>query len=277
MELNSAWKTFGLVILAYQPWKESASGIAAYSLERNIIIFGVTGFILFLIIQLIKWKRSLVIKEGMLEKANKANEKLISELNHRVKNNLQIAISLLKGQATYAEQPDVAEAINEGCNRLYVMSLAFHSLYEGELLSAIDLKDYLGKLVYYLADEYMDRPEIAIESNIASYFMDIAQAIPLGLIISEAVNNAYKFAFPDGMPGCIAVTVESLENAVMIKISDNGVGLPEPGWHTQPPTFGFDLIKGLGKQISAHVKIENAQGVTISLEITQPGCSLTKE
>lgn len=273
MKFNSTWKTCCLETSVYRPVKWNINGTAIFSVERLGLICGVAGIILILIWQILKWKRSFSIKEKMLEKANRANEKLISELNHRVKNNLQIAISLLKGQAAYAEQPEVAEAINDGCNRLYVMSLAFHSLYDGELLSAINLRDYLSKLVCYLADEYIDRAEITIESRIVSCSLDISQAIPLGLIISEAVNNAYKFAFPDLRRGRISVTVENSDDIILIKVSDDGVGLLDPNRGKKGHTFGFDLIKGLGKQLSANVNIENSNGVTVSLEITQTGCT----
>lgn len=254
--------------------------LLSIKLSDTIFFLSAGGYLICGIVMLVgilswlflKWRKVLLLNQQKLEKAN---EMLVSELNHRVKNNLQIAISLLRGQADYEENAEIAEAINDGCNRLYVMSLAFHSLYNGELLSAIPMEDYLDKLIFYLADEFENRQGIIIESDIAPCSLAIEMAVPIGLIISEAVSNAFKFAFPAGHTGQIKIELKKMTNVIILSISDNGVGLPEKLETSQGQAFGLSLIKGLGKQLSARVNIENAKGVTVSVEIESPGDELT--
>jgi two-component sensor histidine kinase len=276
MEFNNSWKTFCVANSVYCSINGTKSGAIIFSFNKAYLIIGITGLILILFWQIFKWKISIRKNQEMLEKATKVNEVLINELNHRVKNNLQIAISLLEGQAAYAEQPEIAEAINDGCNRLYVMSLAFHSIYDKELHSTIDLRSYLGNLIHYLRDEFDGRSEIILESEIDPCSMEIEQAVPLGLIISEAVSNAYKFAFKDREKGCISISLKNSGSAIILKVSDDGIGFPEPVGTEQEQAFGLNLIKGLGRQLSAIVTIENSKGVTVSLEIAQTSSSNKK-
>ncbi|TFF37795.1 sensor histidine kinase [Mucilaginibacter psychrotolerans] len=270
MEFNYLWTTFCVTTAVDWPVKELINETVYCSGGNVCLIFGITGIILFLFWRKSKWKKLLFVNEKSLEKANLANEALINELNHRVKNNMQIAISLLKGQASYVAQPEAVKAINDGCNRLYVMSLAFHSMYEEDLLSTVNLKDYLGRLVVYLMDEFSEKDGIVVRSDFDACLMNISEAVPLGLILNEAVCNAYKFAFPGSDCGCISISLKVENNAVVLRVSDDGVGLKGPA-HTPEQSFGLSLIKGLGRQLSGIVNIENSKGVTVSLEIAQPG------
>ncbi|GGA96146.1 sensor histidine kinase [Mucilaginibacter rubeus] len=275
MMLTNWWEVNRLSYRVYSSIIVAMPDIFNFPVKNGYLTFGIIGIILILLWQTVKWKMSFKKNREMLEKVNRENEVLINELNHRVKNNLQIAISLLEGQAAYTGQPEIAEAIKEGCNRLYVMSLAFHSIYDGELLSTINLREYLGKLVNYLREEFGNDNNVKLESELDPCLVDLAQAIPMGLILSEAVSNAYKFAFPDKKNGCISITLKNLQGSIVLTISDNGVGLPAPAVNAESQAFGFSLIEGLGRQLSAIVNIENLNGLTVSLEIAQSGQTLS--
>lgn len=132
------------------------------------------------------------------EKDKLLNEKdwLLKEVHHRVKNNLQIVMSLLNTQSAYLQNDDAIEAIRESRNRVQSISLIHQKLYSGTDVASIDMQVYVADLVNYLRDCFdTSRQGIRFELLIELIRMDLAQAMPIGLILNEAITNAIKYAF----------------------------------------------------------------------------------
>jgi two-component sensor histidine kinase len=205
-------------------------------------------------------------KESILVRRNLEREWLIGEINHRVKNNLQIISSLFSTQSAYLTNQNAQETIKSTERRLYAISLAYHSMYQSDNLSRVDLRQYVGNLLGYLKDEFDLNERIQFESGILDIKLLIEIAVPLGLIIYEAVSNAIKFAFPDNEGGKIKIGIHKPDKEnLVLAISDNGVGLPPAFDPDDGNTLGSNLIIGLGRQLGGEFKLTDQKGLSLTL------------
>ncbi|WP_162996263.1 tetratricopeptide repeat-containing sensor histidine kinase [Mucilaginibacter celer] len=208
-------------------------------------------------------------KDALLaEKDSLITEKewLIREIHHRVKNNLQITISLLNLQSAYISNESALEAIRNSQMRMHSMSLIHQKLYQSQGMTFINSTDYIYELMNYLKESYSGHSNIAYVLNVQSAEIDVSQAVPVGLIINEAVTNAVKYAFPDGRRGSIAISFhQDADHQYHLLMTDDGVGLPA-GFHlTSANTLGMNLMKGLSYQLNGDIRIENNNGTQISI------------
>ncbi|RFZ85122.1 hypothetical protein DYU05_05845 [Mucilaginibacter terrenus] len=212
----------------------------------------------------------LLEKEDLLadkDELLKDKDWLIKEVHHRVKNNLQIVMSLLSSQCSYLENTAALEAIRESQNRVQAISLIHQKLYTSSNVSSINMAAYVSDLVGYLADCFdTRRHRIRIEQLVENFNIDLAQAVPLGLILNEAITNAIKYAFnPDG--GEIIIAIHQVgRDGLMLHISDNGCGLPENFDLKNASSLGMEMMKALSKQLGGDFKIRNQSGLHISVE-----------
>lgn len=190
--------------------------------------------------------------EANLQRALKEREVLIHEIHHRVKNNLQIIISLMQMQANYVTDPVARLAFKENETRVLSMALVHDKLYQSLRLNQIRIAEYMRSLVEELAST---KPNVSIELDIPDLSFDIDTAIPCGLILNELIMNTFRYAFPENRSGHIRVqlrTSGTISNAsgqpapiYTLTVSDNGIGLPghiDPKNSNDPKTLGFRLI-----------------------------------
>lgn len=218
-------------------------------------------------------QKELDQKNDFLETLNLDQEKLIrekewllKELHHRVKNNLQMVTSLLYSQSMYLQDATAKLAITDSLRRMQSMSLIHKKLYLHENSSTIAMPEYISDLVKYLHDSFDDGDRITFNQLIAPIELDVSRAIPLGLIITESIVNAIKYAFKNGDKGLITTSLkkDGAEHLLLL-ISDNGIGLPEGLDIMKPRTLGLDLMQGLAKQLKGEFHISSTNGVHISV------------
>jgi two-component sensor histidine kinase len=203
------------------------------------------------------------------EKDNLLQEKewLMKEIHHRVKNNLQIVISLLNTQSSYLQNDIAYNAIRESQHRMQSISLIHQKLYQSDNLALVDVHAYITDLVEYLQDSFDTGTRIEFETDIASAELDVTRAVPLGLILNEAITNAIKYAFPDNRNGKITISLKvSDQNCFALKIHDDGVGFPATVDITKSKSLGMSLMRGLSKQLGGSLKLVNGQGITIEVD-----------
>jgi two-component system, sensor histidine kinase PdtaS len=207
------------------------------------------------------------LEELLHEKDRLLEEKewLLKEIHHRVKNNLQIVMSLLNTQSAYIENDAALVVIRENQHRVYAMSLIHQKLYQSEDVALIDIPVYISELMDYLRSSF-DTRHIRFDLDIAPVKLDVAQTVPMGLILNEAVTNAIKYAFPGSRSGLIAVTLRQAGNRDLeLIIEDNGVGLPGEMDINQTDSLGMSLMQGLSRQLGGSFRLENKQGLTITV------------
>ena len=213
-------------------------------------------------------EQNLLLKKALHTQTKLAAEKewLMKELNHRVKNNLQIIISLLSFQTRFLEAPEARNAIMETQHRIYSMSLIHQKLYQSGDNTSMEFKGYIADLVEYLKDSLNIRSNIRIVMAIAETELDVSYAIPLGLIITEAIVNAIKHAFPNEAAGQIELTLlAGQENMLHLSIKDNGVGLKAGVNLSQNKSLGISLIKSFCTQLEAEYAFIHKDGFTIAI------------
>lgn len=197
-------------------------------------------------------------------------EWLVKEIHHRVKNNLQTVISLLNSQSAYLENDMALSAIKNSQHRIHSMSLIHQKLYNSENISTINMPNYIRELIEYLKDSFNLGQRIRFEIKIDPLELDVAQAVPLGLILNEAITNSIKYAFPDDRTGMIYITLEGIaKNKYLLTISDNGIGIETDFSDKKINSFGMSLIKGLSDDLDAKFSMENNNGTVLKIEFSQ--------
>ncbi|MBD1364922.1 tetratricopeptide repeat protein [Mucilaginibacter sp. ZT4R22] len=203
------------------------------------------------------------------EKDNLLEEKewLMKEIHHRVKNNLQIVISLLNTQSSYLSDDLAYKAIRESRHRMQSISLIHQKLYQSENLALVNMPAYIGDLVQYLSDSFDTASRIKFDVDIAPIELDVTKSVPLGLILNEAITNSIKYAFPQDADGKIKITLADLgEGNYELQISDNGIGTTAAASLSKSKTLGMSLMRGLSKQLSGTFTVENRDGLTIIIK-----------
>jgi two-component sensor histidine kinase len=202
----------------------------------------------------------------LLKKLLTEKEWLIREIHHRVKNNLQIVSSLLSTQSAHLKNKDAIEAIQNSQNRMYVISLIHKKLYQTEDPTTIDMKCYISDLTSYMKQCFEIDKKITFTIDTDSISLDVIHAIPLGLILNEAISNALKYAFPDNQQGevLISLKIQSTQR-YNLTISDNGIGFPK-GYNLElSESLGMNLMKGLTEQLEGTFDVSSNNGLTINI------------
>ncbi|MGI4871085.1 MAG: histidine kinase dimerization/phosphoacceptor domain -containing protein, partial [Janthinobacterium lividum] len=128
-------------------------------------------------------------------------EWMLKEIHHRVKNNLQIITSLLHSQAVYLKDKAALSAIRESQNRVHSMALIHQKLYQGTQLASVPMQAYVHEIVSYLITSFDSQRFVRAELAVADVALDVSLAVPVGLILNEAITNSLKYAFPAQQPG----------------------------------------------------------------------------
>ncbi|QNL51613.1 sensor histidine kinase [Olivibacter sp. SDN3] len=207
---------------------------------------------------------------AQLKRTNAQNELLLREIHHRVKNNLQLAASLLNMQLRSSENPEAISALRESASRLHSMLLVHHELYDKDHLGTVRMATYIKSLMEYLLQSYLRSqdeviPSIRIAETI-TLKTDIA--IPLGLIMTELITNSLKYAKPPEKEITIQVSLcaETPEN-YRLNYRDNGQGLPENRDVKAGDTMGLRLIRDLTKQLKGALTYQHPAVFTITFKI----------
>jgi PAS domain S-box-containing protein len=212
--------------------------------------------------QLQEKNRFLQRAEQTLRESLDEKETLLKEIHHRVKNNLQIVSSLLNLQANRSSSAEIATNFKDAQNRIRAMSLVHEHLYEAGDLSSIYFSDYLKNLVTSIHDAFgtiAHNVHIDVECDVR--MVDVDTAIPCGLIVSELVSNALKYAFQDGRDGYIRVTFTSIEDKLSLRVKDNGPGLPSE--LNIRESLGLQLVETLARQLGGSVDYDCRYGADI--------------
>lgn len=205
--------------------------------------------------------------EEQIKQSLKEKETLLQEIHHRVKNNMQVIISLLNLQAATIQDEKVKTLLKESSSRVNAMALIHNYLYQSSSLSEIDLAEYFESLAGSLVSMYRTSA-VNIQVHADNIKLNMDQAIPCGLIINELISNALKHAFPENKTGQIRIEAIRTQACYILQISDNGVGLPEEVVDGKMESLGLKLVRGLAEnQLGGRMSVSGEQGTRFIIEI----------
>lgn len=218
------------------------------------------------IISLLAFLLLLSVAYYQKRKGKRRVESLMRELNHRVKNNMQVLSGLLALQYEQLEDKPARAAIKETSNRVKAMGVVHRKLYMGKQLSLVSVHQFIRELTEELRMSYgFDKESVNITFELDELEMLADKAIPLGLIINELVSNAFKYAYDEVPHPQLVLTLKKLHRGIIIKIKDNGKGISDADRNKK--SFGYQLIRMLCKQLQAKLEIQNAGGACVSISL----------
>ncbi len=205
-------------------------------------------------------------REEELEQTLDEKKVLLREVHHRVKNNLQVIISLLNMKEELVEHPPDRDIFFGILERVEAMALIHDKLYHAEGLEHIDFDAYLRTLSSNLALEYGARSRgITIDYQGENVVLEINRALPLGLLVNELLTNALKHAFVGGKGGTIRLRLVKQERQLQVQVADNGVGIPEAMLHSmgEPERTGLNLAYLFAEQVGGTLEIQTEHGTDV--------------
>lgn len=197
----------------------------------------------------------------LLEEKNREKEILLKEIHHRVKNNLQIIMSMLNLQTRRVQDPKALEVMQSVRGRVRSMAILHERLYQHEDLASIDLSAYIEDICEGLGATYGIRERhIKIKLDIPTIMVEADTALSLGLIVNELVSNSIKYAFPDRY-GQIAIYLKpEQENTYTLTVHDDGIGLPADFEERRKKSFGLQLVSSLARKLGGDIEYQNNNG-----------------
>jgi len=194
--------------------------------------------------------------EASLREAIGEREVLLRELHHRVKNNLQIIVSLLSLQTETMKDPSCIEALKDSRARVASIALVHELLYSDRSLATIDLKAYAEELAKSIRSSRGQDGAIAIRIDGQDLRYDIERAIPVGLILVELVTNAFKYAFQGRSRGIVRISIDRDPDRDSICVEDDGIGMPTDS--RDGKTLGLSPVDMLSRQLGGRVELSSS-------------------
>ncbi len=198
------------------------------------------------------------IEERTLEILESEREKtvLLQEVHHRVKNNLQIIISLFRLQSHFTDNEEALDLFRNSQNRIRSMSKIHEKLYETKDLSKIEIRSYMIELVEDLVASYDINNEVQINHEIQNCNINLDELTPLALIINEIITNSLKYGLKDvDSPTINLVLTQNEVGYTHLRISDNGPGFDQEIWDNHQ-SMGVELIKTLTEQLDGTIQLK---------------------
>ncbi|MCX6268834.1 MAG: ATP-binding protein [Bacteroidetes bacterium] len=203
--------------------------------------------------------------EELKQKNSEQKEIMLREIHHRVKNNLAIVISLLNLQLRNNTDSDLHRIIRDIEMRIRSMALIHEHLYRSENLDRIPLASYLHSLATIITGTFSGN-RINLVTSLEPTDVSIETALPVGLIANELLTNAFKYAFPNQQFCEIQVHLHKENNEVFaLKISDNGVGLPDSFSLDSEKSLGMFIVKLLVEQLDGEIEISRQNGTSFTI------------
>lgn len=198
-----------------------------------------------------RFERAVEARTHELQEALEAQTTLLHEVDHRVKNNLQMISSLIVMQSRTIPDEGIRRSLRSMLERVEALSTVHRRLYQSNDITVFDVADFARDLVPELVAA-SGRP-IETRMSVDSVDVPAEKAAPIALIVNELVTNALKHAFPDGGAGEIEVSIAQADGHCTIEVADNGRGINANGAADPSASFGMRLIKSISRQLNAEL------------------------
>jgi two-component sensor histidine kinase len=208
-------------------------------------------------------KNEVSIKTAQLNKALKAKSLLLKEVHHRVKNNLQIILSMIRLQSDKITDRIVKEKFTNIENRINAIAKTYNMLIVDENLDDIDMEEYIEALLSDIEESmFLQNSNIQVETDISAS-LPLRKAVYIGIIVNELVTNSYKYAF-DKKDGKISIKLYQKSQIYILLVSDNGKGFI---YNREKESLGLKLIHTLIlEQLKGKLSIETKNSSNYRIE-----------
>jgi len=208
-------------------------------------------------------------KNDNLKEANQLNQTLMKEIHHRVKNNFQLISSLLNLQVGDITDKKTKEILEASRDRVQTLAILHEKLYETGDFVSLPMNVFIEDLSRSLIEAYYsDAKIVKLDVQIDSIVLDSKKAVSIGLILNEAITNSIKYAFPNLLNSDNTIKISMIVDGkdILLKIGDNGIGLPDLEKVKSGNTLGMQLIHLLTEsQLEGSLEISNTQGTEFTI------------
>ena len=254
---------------SFERWVEERTGFAApwapwqASLAESLAE-AVDGVVL-------RQRRKIDELTGLLAEKEKLliqKDILTREIDHRVKNSLQIVSSFLQMQRRQIADADARQAFSDTSARVMSVARVHDSLYQAERIEEVDLGQTIESLCKDLAGIAGEGHAVDLTAE-SGLMVPYRKAVALSLIATELVTNAFKYGSNRPGEGRVEVTVSAAGPGVQLRVCDDGGGLPD-GWEGKPrgTGLGMKLIRAMLDQINARLEVANTPGACFTVTTT---------
>lgn len=204
--------------------------------------------------------------ERHLEQANARQKVLLREINHRVKNSLQLVVSILSLQASSSSNPEVLHQLNEAARRISAIARVHQRLYQTDVVESVDMGLYVQDLCRDLHDS---APGCHISVATASGIrMPTDRAVSMGLLATELITNATKHAYPGSAEQRVWVKLEAgTDGMIVLAVRDEGQGLPADFRLEHSTGTGMRLVRAIAQQLNATIEVHRRRGTEFLVSI----------
>lgn len=263
-KLNHQWDSRNEVLM------DKVEAASLYIKRIGLWISVILGILLVLIGVVVSVRASKSV--GRWEQSLHEKEILLSEIHHRVKNNLAVISGLLEMESM--QTPDPERALKESRDRIHSMAMIHEILYQSDSFSEIRLDQYIKDLAEYICETYVaGDKEIDLHTQLQEVTLNINQAVPTGLILNELLANAIEHGFNGETKGSITIHLKESEGKVHLLLKDNGKALPFEFDLESADSTGFTIVKALVKQLDGQLQITNTEIPTIELQFSKSDAS----
>lgn len=205
--------------------------------------------------------------EILMKNSLREKEVLLTEVHHRVKNNLALVSSMLQLQAFESDNKEVVDALDNSHQRIRSLAMLHELIYRSDDFSKVDLHDQVNRLLDSVEVSLKKEKTIELERQLEHISVNLNQAVPYTLICNELMTNIHKHAFADQKNGMVRFRLFSSGEKIITEISDNGSGFPEDMDPHGTQSIGMSLVNSLADQLKADLKFESKknEGLKVSL------------
>ena len=205
--------------------------------------------------------------EKEIKQALKEKETLLAEVHHRVKNNMAVVSGMMQLQAFKEEDTELETKLLDNVARIGTMASIHEHLYQSETFSSLKFSENLKTISDKLIKTMQTAAKVKIETSLETVELNLNQAIPCSLIVSEVVTNSLKHAFTGREQGIIDLLLSEEGQQVKLTIKDDGQGLPDKFNASENDSLGIHLIDKLSKQLGGEYSYRSTEeGTEFKLE-----------
>ena len=200
---------------------------------------------------LVQSNKELEEHQILLKNEIREKETLMSEIHHRVKNNLAVVSGLIELQNMYVNDEKASSILKESRNRIKSIALLHEKFYSGKTIDNIEISPYVDELIYFIKLSFStNQLEVKIHTQIEKIELTMIKALPFSLLLNELITNSYKHAFKEKTVGNIYISFIKNQNNLILNYKDDGIGF-DLSKEEKESSLGMNLITAFSNQLKA--------------------------